>query len=38
MAEEVDYYVDVDENYYLYDDMLSYYGVDEVEELYEDDE
>ena len=33
--EEVDY---LDENHYLYDDLLSYYGVDEVEDLYGDED
>lgn len=33
-----DPYVDVDYNYYLYDDMLSYYGVDQLEDLYGDED
>jgi hypothetical protein len=37
MSEELEY--ELDDNYYLYDDMLSYYGIDEVEDLYgEEDE
>jgi len=36
MSEELEVYID--EDYYLYDDLLSYYGVDEVEDLYGDED